>query len=496
MKPAALPFCLLLLLLLAACDLLPPARPVVSPSPDSQAGGPTNPASRPAEFSTATPGPPPATPTVTPVPPDFSQYSLEATLDYDRHHLTVVEQITYVNGSSEALPELLLLVPPNLYPNVFRLSQLAWADGQPIEQYSLQGQELRLPLTEALPPGKRAALALTYELNLPQQAEPFGFTERQANLSDWYAFIPPYRPGAGWVAHPDAYLGESLVYETVDFQVALRLAQLASAAGLPLTVAASAPAQPDGEWTRFRLPAARTFAWSVSDQYQVNTLNVDGVTLLGYSFPYHPAADQPALQAAADALRLYSELYGPYPYQSLSVVEGDFLNGMEFDGLFFLSHAFYDFFTGTPQNNLIIIAAHETAHQWWFAQVGNDQALEPWLDEALTTYSERLFYERYYPDQVDWYWEARITFHQPQGWVNSTIYEASGFHPYRDAVYLRGAQFLHELRTQMGDEAFLSFLRDYLARYTYQIASAADFFAVLKEHTAADISGLVAQYFK
>jgi hypothetical protein len=33
-------------------------------------------------------------------------------------------------------------------------------------------------------------------------------------------------------------------------------------------------------------------------------------------------------------------------------------------------------------------AAHETAHQWFYSLVGNDQARDPWLDEGLATWAE------------------------------------------------------------------------------------------------------------
>jgi aminopeptidase N len=128
--------------------------------------------------------------------------------------------------------------------------------------------------------------------------------------------------------------------------------------------------------------------------------------------------------------------------------------------------------------------------------VANDHALEPWLDEALCTYSEILFYENVYPDLAQWWWDNRITFHQPTGWVDSTIYNTAGFYPYRDAVYLRGALFLGEVRDLLGDEAFFAFLRDYLERFTGQVATGDDFFAVLAEHTSADLSSLTGEYFQ
>ena len=110
---------------------------------------------------------------------------------------------------------------------------------------------------------------------------------------------------------------------------------------------------------------------------------------------------------------------------------------------------------GTVLNNLIDIAVHETAHQWWFGSVGNDQALEPWLDEALATYSERLFYEQNYPDVTAWQ-AFRIDAFTPTGWVDTDIYHGVDFRTYANAVYLRGAQFLQALRGRVGDEAFFA----------------------------------------
>jgi aminopeptidase N len=40
-----------------------------------------------------------------------------------------------------------------------------------------------------------------------------------------------------------------------------------------------------------------------------------------------------------------------------------------------------------------VVIVHETAHQWWYSMVGNDQILEPWLDESLADYSEVVYYD-------------------------------------------------------------------------------------------------------
>lgn len=487
----------MLVLLLTACSGKVPATTQSLNTPTNSTiatTGPVSPTSQPSppgehalaqETGEALPRPP--------NPP--TQYTLRAQLDYEAHHLTVEEGILYVNHTGEELKDLLLVVEPNRYEGGFLITNFSWDDGQAIRDYALDGAQLDLPLSQPLQPEESVGFSISYELNLPQQGAPYGYTDRQTNLADWYPFLPAYLPGKGWSVHEAAYVGEHLTYDIADYQVDVNLTNPTSSTGQPLTIAASALSQEQGDWSHYHLENARNFAWSVSDQYQVINMSDGFISVQGYSFPYHPTADEPAVKTTAQALNLFSEILTPYQHNSLSVVEADFLNGMEYDGMFFLSHAFYDYFTGTSENNLIIIAAHETAHQWFFGQVGNDQAMEPWLDEALATYCESLFYEHIYPDKLDWWWQNRVYFHNPEGWVDSTIYNTPGFYPYRDAIYLRGALFLNDLRNLMGDEAFLAFLRDYLRQYSYRQASGDDFFSLLSKHTSADLSGLLGTYF-
>lgn len=492
-------FCLLAILL-AGCASPPdvssePTSPVQSPSPSATT------VSTLASGVASTDQPIANTPDLTtPVPSliPLPQYTLTATLDYAAHHLVTEEQIIYTNRTDETLNELVLMIPPLDFPGVFSLQRMEWESGVPVEGSNLQGSRLDLPLRSPLPPGESVNLYISYELQLPSPAPtaevrpiPFGYTARQTNLVDWYPFVAPYVPGDGWLAHKPGYFGEHLVYEDSDFNVNIRLKDDPPG----LTVAASALETKDGEWRRFYHPSARNFAWSVSHQYQVAETSVGDTKVLSYYFSYHKSAGEATLRTTAEALALYNEKYGVYPRPVLSVVEADFLDGMEYDGLYFLSNGFYNLYQGTPGEYLVAIAAHETAHQWFYAAVGNDQALEPWLDEALCTYSERVYFENLHPEALDWWWSYRVQYYQPSGWVDGSIYNPQGYRAYRDAVYLNGAMFLEELRGLMGDEAFFSFLNGYVAQKTHQIATGEDFFKILGQYTQTDISPLLEKYF-
>ncbi len=420
------------------------------------------------------------------------QYQFQIDFDQARRQAVVTQTVRYVNATGQPLDELMFVIEPQRQAGVFHLNDVRWANGQPLEGYTLDQVRLRVPLPDRLEAGSSVSLALHYELSVPEQAAPFGFTPRQINFSDWYPFIPAYRTGEGWLMHEPGAVGEHLVPDVADYRVAIRLANSPA----NRVVAASAPAEVSAGEYHYQFEAARSFVWSIGADYQVISQTVETITVTGYVFSEHLEAGRAALQATAQAVKLYSDLFAPYPHQQLSFVEADFPDGMEYDGLYFLGREYFECYQGNSQGYLTAIAVHETAHQWWYALVGSDQALEPWLDEALATYSESLFYEHTYPDLMEWWWQFRVKRFNPAGHVDSTIYDHEGFRSYVNAVYLRGALFVDEVRRQLGDEAFLGFLREYAILYSSRVATADDLLEVMQAHGPIDIKQLKATFLR
>ena len=114
----------------------------------------------------------------------------------------------------------------------------------------------------------------------------------------------------------------------------------------------------------------------------------------------------------------------------------------------------------------------------------------------MSVYSERIFYEFTNPNYGDWWWNFRVNYFKPSGWVDTSIYNGGTFRAYTNAVYLDGAYFLEDLRARMGDQDFYKFLKDYAARYSYKLATGADFFATVRDNTSANIDDLIQSYFQ
>jgi hypothetical protein len=427
-------------------------------------------------------------------------YSFDITMDYNTKTLDVSQVIDYPNTSGERLATIVLAVQPNLISKVFELKQIR-VDETTLTNYTLEGQKLTIPLPVALENQKMIRMEFGYKLSLPaiKQGDPnvirpqiFGYTDRQVNLTDWYPMVAPYQPAQGWVLNKPWFYGEHLVYSLANFDITLRFKD----AGSVPVVAASATAAKVTGGVHYELKNARDFVFAMGRQFKSTSDTVDGVTITSYFYTGSGAAGRAALDATVKAVRTYSDLFGPYPHESLSVIQGDFNDGMEFDGLYFLSNSFYNLYDNTEKNYLVMIAAHETSHQWWFGRVANDQASEPWLDESLATYCEKLFYEKNYPASVAKWWRGyRIDFYKPTGPIDGNVPGYGGFTPYTDAVYRRGALFMGDLRQQIGDDAFFAFLKDYSTQMNGRIASSSDFFRILHLHTQADITDLLSRYF-
>ncbi len=337
-------------------------------------------------------------------------------------------------------------------------------------------------------------LEITYQLSLPTkgQDDVFGYlSDYQINLVNWYPFVAPYTHRNGWILHEPSGVGEHLVYETADFDVLLNIVDEDD-----LVVAASAASTGSAtKGTRYQLEGARTFVFSISSILSSQTEASQNASVTSFYYPNYDEAGAGILEAVSQAVDIYSDRFAPYPYESLSIVQTHLPDGMEYDGLIFMGSEFYDEYDGTMKNNLISIGVHEVSHQWWFGMVGSDQALEPWLDEAMALYSERIYYETVYPYPVAWWWRWRVDWFSPAGWVDTSIYDGVAFRGYTDAVYLRGAQFLEELRYRIGEKAFNSFLQDYASSYAHKIVTSNDFFEILDRNTDVDYSDIVDAFF-
>lgn len=484
-------------LLLTACSLMQNIEsPVSSPSPRPTLPQSTLVATISREVhNISTPSP---APTATQIAFDcnsqqntpITNYAITAEMQYAKHVLKVAEAITYTNASDAPLSTIVLNIRSNWQPGIFRLQSLELSNDTQLKS-RLSGQRLEITLPQPLNPNCMAQINVQFDLHIPpidiggiHAYQGFlGYTSRQTNIGQWLPVVAPLDETA-WVSHEEIPIGEQDALNIANWDIRFRML------GAPTNAQIAAPGTveqiSDNEW-HFTLQEARDFSFSIGENYrllQQKTNSSVNVELYSFDDTLIPNDNRSidsaayALSVAVKSLNLYETLYGAYPLNRLVIVEGDFPDGMEFSGIVFVGGEYFRGLTGV-QSYLTIITAHEVSHQWWYARVGNDQATDPWLDEALATYSEVLFIEKYYPTLKDWWWNFRVNRLAPQGFVDSTVYEFSSRRAYINAVYLRGVEMLNQLRSELGDDAFFGWLSRYASEGAGHIMTPALFWSLL-----------------
>lgn len=402
----------------------------------------------------------------------MTRHTVHAELDYANRQVVVRQTVDYINRANDGLSQIIFNIKANAWPGILSLDDVR-VDGEKPASTSLAGQRLIVNLASILEPGCTINVELRFGLLVPgiDPVSPvayrgyLGHSPRQLNLGHWLAVVAP-RMADEWVSREETPIGEQDVLDEADWDVTLTVKN----APERLRVAAPGEVRENGpaRW-RFILNRARDFSLSMSSAFHMTSgRSKNGVKVELYTFEDARIQTESgvvdgaafALDSALKAVEMFGDLYGTYPYQRLVIVQGDFPDGMEFSGIVFVGGEYFRAFNG-PTSYLMIITVHEISHQWWYSKVGNDQAMSPWLDEALATYSEYVFIEEYYPALKDWWWDFRVNRLAPEGFVDSTVYEFSSRRAYINAVYLRGTQMLHDLRADLGTETFFNWLRRY-----------------------------------
>lgn len=410
-------------------------------------------------------------------------------VDYGTKLSHVDERILFVNRDEAPLETIVLDVQANQWENGFVLEGISVNDFAVPHELIANRLEVALPLP--LESGCQVSIKLSFRIQpsairdgLSSYRGFFGYSPRQLNMGHFLPTVAA-RVNEEWRIHKPAGIGEQIVYEVADWDVVVSIEnardtlQLAS----PGTII-----EIDTLRWQVTLPQSRDFAISMSEDFVLQEEQAPGgVTVAVYTFPDAVTNSNGArvdggthtLEETVKAVVLFERLFGDYPYDRFVVVQGDFPDGMEFTGIVFVGTAWFYYFDGTHYNYLTLITVHEVAHQWWYARVGNDAALNPWLDEALATYSEYLFIEQYYETDKNWWWTFRVADFFPQGEVDSTVYEFTTARQYINAVYLRGVQMLQNLRDDIGDTAFFELLWEYARKGDGQIADPSLFWSQL-----------------
>ena len=428
------------------------------------------------------------------------RYELVVDLDYVGHRASVSERLSVSNFSRDQWTEVVLNISP-AYWGHFTLDRAqvvlgaeSWSSAAALDP--VETTMLHVPLPRPLEPGEVVGIEIDYRLALPpldpQGWVPIynaGWGPHVIQMGDWYPALVPYRSGVGWQTWRFHPVGDPVRNLLADYEVTIT-------APADVVVAGAGLQGREGEARRFRLDNARAFGFLASDEYVYSEGSADGIPIRLYVTEARQTNGPVVMQTIVNSIRLFSQLYGPYPHNEFVMAENGFLTAVEYSGLVALSSVAFDIYDGTEESLLVSITAHEVGHQWWYSSVGNDQVYEGWLDESMAMLCELLYYERYFPASVDWWWYYRSDRWNPTGTVDRDIYEYQDSPSFVHDMYGMSIHFLADLRDLMGRPAFEAMLADYYQTNRFGFVTKADFVAAVRRHTDADLGPLFGRYFR
>jgi hypothetical protein len=430
----------------------------------------------------------------------LTQYHLNVSLAPDLSRLSGQAHIRYTNREKTPLDMVYLHLFPNLWNGGLTVSN-AQVAGQPVSVTLPSGDDLvGLPLDPPLAVGDSAELALQFEMPIPSgkgvgNYGEFAFRNNVLALAHFYPTIAVYDE-RGWHLETPSSQGDVIYHDASLYDVMLT-------APADLVVAATGATldrKENGDGTAtWRLAGGpmRDFNMVASRQYRSESKQVGDIKVNSYFLPEHESGGRRALNWAAEAIRVYQEAFGPYPYRELDVVEtGTDALGIEYPGMVVIASQVYN----DPQQEVLFesATAHEVAHQWWYNVVGNDQLNDPWLDEALAQYSTYLYYLDIYGEpgaegftnalKERW---ARVNYADKP--IGLPVGDYSG-REYGAIVYGRGPLFLLALRDQIGEAKMKEFLQRYYAEYQWGIATPTEFQALAEKVSGQNLDALFAEW--
>jgi len=308
--------------------------------------------------------------------------------------------------------------------------------------------------------------------------------------------------GDDWRRKVEPSVGDIVFNEIADYEVSVSASQ-----GVEVfTSGTETSTRPNKDTQTFTAESLRDFVILAGRSLRSEQTESQGVTIRSIYLAEHERVGRRALTIAANSLRVFTSIFGPLPFKTISVAEAPLVAGLgstEFSGFNIIASAFYVDFDAPAVRNLPELireqrpsveesfewtVAHLVAHQWWGAAVGNDPAREPVLDEALSCWSSLVYYRSTYgeekakavlDDQVRGVYRLYRTFGGDDMDANRPSRDYRNTFQYAAIVTAKGALMFVELQRALGDEKLYAALRNYYQANLYEIAQLEDLRAAI-----------------
>jgi aminopeptidase N len=426
-------------------------------------------------------------------------YEIKVEIDPAKLNFKGHMQVVITNNEGVTLREIYLRLYPNgqkIYGRnaLLEVTEVRMEGQQVQPTLEVEGTALRVPLPRPLAPEESVVMSLSFEGTVPEDFEGgygiYNYAEGVMCLANWYPILAVFDE-EGWNLDPVLGWGDAVYSDIGLYEVMITVPSttVVVASGTKIETISIGN---EGKATHFYVSGPMRDFFIILGEFEVKS-EVVGETVVN---SYFKTKGEKALLIASKALEIFNLRFGAYPYVELDIVEAPlfFAGGVEYPGIILISEKLYS----SQEIWFDIVISHEVAHQWWYNVVGNDVIDEPWLDEALATYSSAIYIEealgkeQFKETLGSWrmaYRQAKAQV-KPGVTITSSLYEFPQWRGYTPIVYFGGALFYQALREEIGDEAFYESLKSYYQRFKYRIASTLELLEVFEETSGKHLGEL------
>jgi hypothetical protein len=501
------------------------------------------------------------------------RYEIWVELDAAGKMLRGTEEIVWTNPSREAVPDMLLHLYWNAFKNEdsaflreaaaesgarrgeapengqwgwVDITDIRLADGSDLKPglgfVTPDGPEnpddqtvARVLFPTPVEPGESVRLRLEFRSKIPRTVARSGYYRDSFFIAQWYPKPGVYEEGRGWNAH--AYHESSEFFaDFADFVVHITVPSR--------FVVGSSGKQTDslidgstGRTTyTFRQAMVHDFAWMADPRYlkverdfiadkevtaqeyqetasllglPVDEIRLPDVRMILLIAPEHKGQIERHFKALRAAIKYYGLWYGPYPYETVTMVDPPYRTdsgGMEYPTLFTAGTRLLKSKDALSPEGVIV---HEFGHGYWYGLVANNEFEAAWLDEGVNTYSTGRVLARAYgpgalalsfnglplpwflrmPKDFDFETDRVAAINTVRSDpVTAWSWKFSSRGSYGANVYSRASTLLNTLEKLLGEPAWSRIMRTYHMRWRYRHPAKSDFIAVVNEVGGRDMT--------
>lgn len=349
-------------------------------------------------------------------------YTIQVSLDDEKHYLHGLISMVYTNNSPDVLDELYI----HLWPNAYKNNHTAFAvqknqdnnsdfllapdadrgfidsisfkiDGKAHSYTSYHGNiDIALiKLNTPVKPGEKATITTPFRVKIPGSFSRLGHSGQAYQITQWYPKPAVYDIN-GW--NPIPYLDQGEFYSefgSFDVQITLPQNYVVAATGVlqnesemafianrinnPIDPSNTPASASELKSIRFKQDSIHDFAWFASKTFNIErseTTLANGHRVATFVYASEKKIDH--CKSINKALQYYSNHAGYYPYSHCTAVLGSLKAG---GGMEYPMITVCDFL-----NEDVII--HEVGHNWFYGLLGSNERLFPWMDESVNSFFE------------------------------------------------------------------------------------------------------------